>query len=401
MPRFDLKATELTDTDVNFVALVKRGANRIPFRITKKDDEPMLDLYKIGRQMFQKADRAPRVVAIVAGKANPNAAVVAALAKACGLPETLQKSEDDGVSTFAVKDGPIEGAVLVKLDADWAVAIKGSEMLQKMAGDRGFVVSLGVARRDLNAVMKEAIAKAEHPVEAAEASPRPPTTSAPTPSSSASTCRSACSRPSSASAPATPRAGRRPIRRPATAWATRPTARPARPTPARTAPAQASSSARAPATDDRATSDDKDTEIDAKPGASVSGDNSGMPAGAKAPTRKSAAIKTALAAIADALAKFDGDGDEDDAMVSDDASTNGAQGKLPAKAKAPTQKGLGGGAGGEHKTCPTNFPPRPARARQAKARPRRSTIAPRTRPKAKRARPAARSQARPRARRSK
>ena len=66
MPRFDLKATELTDTDVNFVALVKRGANRIPFRITKKDDEPMLDLYKIGRQMFQKADRAPKVVAIVA-----------------------------------------------------------------------------------------------------------------------------------------------------------------------------------------------------------------------------------------------------------------------------------------------------------------------------------------------
>ena len=43
MAKVVLKATELTNTDVDFVALVKRGANRIPFRITKGDDT-VLDL---------------------------------------------------------------------------------------------------------------------------------------------------------------------------------------------------------------------------------------------------------------------------------------------------------------------------------------------------------------------
>ena len=166
MPRFEIKATELTDTDVNFVSLVKRGANRVPFRIVKKDDEPMLDLYKVGRQMFKKADKAPRVVAIVTQKAD--AAVVAALAKACGLPENLQKSEEGEVIRYAKADDKIEGAVLVKLDDNFAVAVKGSEMLQKMAGQQGFVLSLGAAQRDMNAMVQEALAKAETPAAAAE-----------------------------------------------------------------------------------------------------------------------------------------------------------------------------------------------------------------------------------------
>jgi hypothetical protein len=55
MSRLEIKANELTDTDVSFVSLVKRGANRLPFRITKGDTE-MLDLYAVGRRMFQKSE---------------------------------------------------------------------------------------------------------------------------------------------------------------------------------------------------------------------------------------------------------------------------------------------------------------------------------------------------------
>jgi hypothetical protein len=66
----------------------------------------------------------------------------------------------------------------------------------------------------------------------------------------------------------------------------------------------------------RATSDDaENTEVDAKPGAAVSGDASGLPAKAKAPTQKAEGQK-----------------------AMDDDSTNGAQTGLPAKAKAPTAK---------------------------------------------------------------
>ena len=53
----------------------------------------------------------------------------------------------------------------------------------------------------------------------------------------------------------------------------------------------------------------------------------GMPAKAKSPT-ETGGVHPAK--------KFDGDGDGDDAMVSDDDSTNGAQSMLPAKAKSPT-----------------------------------------------------------------
>ena len=64
MARLEMKATELTNTDVNFVSLVKRGANRIPFRITKGDED--MDLYAIGRRIFQKSDPVPTVVAVLA-----------------------------------------------------------------------------------------------------------------------------------------------------------------------------------------------------------------------------------------------------------------------------------------------------------------------------------------------
>ena len=36
MRKLQLKATELVDTDVNFVSLVTRGANRIPFGSQKR-----------------------------------------------------------------------------------------------------------------------------------------------------------------------------------------------------------------------------------------------------------------------------------------------------------------------------------------------------------------------------
>jgi hypothetical protein len=55
MARLKVKASELRDVSVNFVSLVKRGANRIPFRIVKSDDggTAVLDL---GSFFLRKAD---------------------------------------------------------------------------------------------------------------------------------------------------------------------------------------------------------------------------------------------------------------------------------------------------------------------------------------------------------
>ncbi|TAJ84587.1 hypothetical protein [Reyranella sp.] len=57
--RRDVKVNELSDVDVRFVSLVKRGANRIPFRLTKEDTSRMLDFVKLFRKSDEEAKPAP------------------------------------------------------------------------------------------------------------------------------------------------------------------------------------------------------------------------------------------------------------------------------------------------------------------------------------------------------
>jgi len=57
--RREVKANELSDVDVRFVSLVKRGANRIPFRLTKEDTSRMLDFVKLFRKHDEEAKPAP------------------------------------------------------------------------------------------------------------------------------------------------------------------------------------------------------------------------------------------------------------------------------------------------------------------------------------------------------
>ena len=146
--------------------------------------------------------------------------------------------------------------------------------------------------------------------------------------------------------------------------------------------------------------DDQNEEVDAKPGAAVPGDTSGMPAKAKAPTKKADAIAAAMEALTKAHAMKDAtDGDGE---VSNDNSTNGAQSKLPAKAKSPLTSAAS--------TWPRRRIPgaRPrlrfapwatrVKALARPPRPARWTSALKTQPTPKPAKRAARSPARPRAR---
>lgn len=64
-------AHALSDVDVRFVSLVRRGANRIPFRFTKKDESPV-DFFKF----FHKSEAAPPAETTV--EPDPGDAAVAA-----------------------------------------------------------------------------------------------------------------------------------------------------------------------------------------------------------------------------------------------------------------------------------------------------------------------------------
>jgi hypothetical protein len=123
VPKFSINATELTDTDVNFVALVKRGANRLPFRITK-GDEPMLDLYKLARTAFKKADPVAMICAVVVQK-GANLALIDGALMTVGIDvATFARSEKGGLITATRKseDAP-EDVMLVKLDKDVMLAV--------------------------------------------------------------------------------------------------------------------------------------------------------------------------------------------------------------------------------------------------------------------------------------
>src|SRR5271166_5640606 len=167
MARLEIPATELTNTDVDFVALVKRGANRIPFRITKGDDA-VLDLYALGRKIFQKADPTPAIVAIVTQKNEVDPGVAKALVTACALGKVSVSKDDSDVITIAAKDAKLGGAFLVKLDPDFAVAVTGTN-LKKAFPDAEFVQGLSSAHAGFSRTVEAAIAKAESFADARDA----------------------------------------------------------------------------------------------------------------------------------------------------------------------------------------------------------------------------------------
>jgi hypothetical protein len=123
LAKFTINATELTDTDVNFVALVKRGANRLPFRITK-GDEPMLDLYKLARTAFKKADPVAMICAVVVQKGANLASIDGALMSVGIDVATFARSEKGGLITATRKsDDAPEDVMLVKLDDNVMLAV--------------------------------------------------------------------------------------------------------------------------------------------------------------------------------------------------------------------------------------------------------------------------------------
>lgn len=178
MPKLQIKANELVNTDASFVSLVKRGANRIPFRITKEDTE-MLDLHKIGRTLFHKADPTPEIVgAIIAPGADLTE--VAALFKEAGLtPKEFVKTEQDGIVTVA-KAGyeDAKDVALIKMGDDLTVAVSNlkksfdsyaynSTDFNAVMSTEGVYPSMCVAKEALGSVISNILYKASSPAEAA------------------------------------------------------------------------------------------------------------------------------------------------------------------------------------------------------------------------------------------
>ncbi len=178
MPKLQIKATELVDTNVDFVSLVKRGANRIPFRITK-EDEPMLDLHSIGRKLFSKADTKPEITAAVV-PAGTDMNQVAQVFKDAGLDtKVFLKKEVDGVVTLAKADADkAEDTVIIKTADKIGLVVSGlkktfdsyatgSDFADAISA-QSFYPSFYTAQGVLSDCVSVALLKANTPQEAAD-----------------------------------------------------------------------------------------------------------------------------------------------------------------------------------------------------------------------------------------
>jgi arsenate reductase-like glutaredoxin family protein len=122
MPRLQIDANELVNPEVNLVSLVKRGANRLPFRIVKEDTEPMLDLMKAAKDFFHKAETSPNVVGVLIAKGANVEGITAALVKA-GIPaDKFVKHESPTATTLTKADTPMSEDETVILKANDQVA---------------------------------------------------------------------------------------------------------------------------------------------------------------------------------------------------------------------------------------------------------------------------------------
>ena len=117
MTRREVNANELKDADIKFISLVKRGANRIPFRVQKGDDG-MFDLDKLFRA---KADATPMIVSVAVRKGADLAAQETRI-KDAGLV-VVSKSEADAGTVFTTTED-LKATAVVKSD-DVAVFVSG------------------------------------------------------------------------------------------------------------------------------------------------------------------------------------------------------------------------------------------------------------------------------------
>lgn len=118
-----IKANAVEDLDVGFIALVKRGANRTPFRIFKSEEDPTMPLDL--STFFRKADDAADAAAI---KPTPDQLAAAA---------ALLKSEGFNVLTpeqvAATRDALTKGAVKGDIKPEQSTDKKGTGDGSKVA----------------------------------------------------------------------------------------------------------------------------------------------------------------------------------------------------------------------------------------------------------------------------
>lgn len=140
MAKVKIKANKLENASVNFISLVQRGANRIPFRIIKLDKESdMLDISRVFRRKAEDAPAPtddkkveqtpeptppePALLGVVVEKASTEAATKVFAEH--GIDVTKAEEVEEGTTVFKQAEGDLEGAAIFKV-GDSTLALIGN-----------------------------------------------------------------------------------------------------------------------------------------------------------------------------------------------------------------------------------------------------------------------------------
>jgi hypothetical protein len=123
-----IEATKLENATVGFISLVERGANRIPFRIMKSDNQEsgMIDLGKILKMDGKKTkkEETPTVVGLVVEKSDNFEEVKAAIV-ASGFSVDTAVENEDGTVIFKQEEYDLDKCLVVKMSDELVVVMKG------------------------------------------------------------------------------------------------------------------------------------------------------------------------------------------------------------------------------------------------------------------------------------
>lgn len=188
----EVDAHELSDVHVEKVALVRHGANRVPFRITKSEagaeieaptpggtkppgGNSMLNFAKHSfSKVFKAAPADPSVVAVIVSKSADLDALKPAIV-AGGFSVDQPDESQDGVVIFAQKgaDSAGEDTTIVKVDDNVAVAVTGiskafegmnfeSGSFLEVMSQEGFRPGIGMSIQLLDSTISNILNKAEN-----------------------------------------------------------------------------------------------------------------------------------------------------------------------------------------------------------------------------------------------
>lgn len=172
------KATELIDTEVQAVSLVKKGAIRVPFRIVKEDTSDMIDLSKIAATAFNKSATAlPTVYAAVVAKGE-GFSLEAATKAITDAGLKVDNIEETDTAVFFKQDAKAPASVqTMKINDNFGLLVAGvqksfesydfqSTTFKELFATEGFFPSMWMGADMLAYTIGNIMQKAENPGDA-------------------------------------------------------------------------------------------------------------------------------------------------------------------------------------------------------------------------------------------